>query len=669
MIDTLNTRQRDAVKYIDGPLLVLAGAGSGKTRVITQKISYLIQQCDITPRHIAAVTFTNKAAREMKSRVSKLLDRQQTRGLVISTFHTLGLRIIRKERELVNLRANFSIFDSQDSLGIIQDILQKDNASDPDFAQQAQRQISNWKNALTDPNHALLNADNPADEIIAAIYERYTRHLRAYNAVDFDDLIFLPTLIFRDHSEALERWQNRIHYLLIDEYQDTNGCQYQLVKQLAGPRGAFTVVGDDDQSIYAWRGAQPKNLQQLQTDFPRLQVIKLEQNYRSTGRILKAANQLIANNEHIFEKSLWSELGYGDPIRAIQCRDEEHEAQRVVSDLLSHKFQNRTEFHDYAILYRGNHQSRLLERILREQRIPYFLSGGTSFFEKTEVKDILSYLRVLANPDDDAALLRVINTPKREIGPSTLEKLASYAQQRNTTLLAASQELGLEQYLSERPLNNVRRFTQWLSDISERAKRGDLLSAVNDMIHEIDYDSWLKDTCKDLKSAERRMENVTELVNWVERILQQDEKPKTLGDVVNHMMLIDILERQEDDDTSDRVHLMTLHSAKGLEFPHVFVIGMEEDILPHKSSIDEDNLEEERRLAYVGITRAQKTLTFTFVSQRRRYGEVIACEPSRFLSELPQDDITWQGGKHNIDPEEAKNRGKAHLANLRGMLG
>jgi len=668
MIDTLNTRQRDAVKYIDGPLLVLAGAGSGKTRVITQKISYLIQQCDITPRHIAAVTFTNKAAREMKSRVSKLLDRQQTRGLVISTFHTLGLRIIRKERELVNLRANFSIYDSQDSLGLIQDILQKDKSSDPDFAQQAQRQISNWKNTLTDPNHALLTADTPTDQVIAAIYERYTRHLRAYNAVDFDDLIFLPTLIFRDHREALERWQNRIHYLLIDEYQDTNGCQYQLVKQLAGPRGAFTVVGDDDQSIYAWRGAQPKNLHQLQSDFPRLQVIKLEQNYRSTGRILKAANQLIANNEHIFEKSLWSELGYGDPIRAVQCRDEEHEAQRVVSDLLSHKFQNRTEFHDYAILYRGNHQSRLLERILREQRIPYFLSGGTSFFEKTEVKDILSYLRVLANPDDDAALLRIINTPKREIGPSTLEKLASYAQQRNTTLLTASQELGLEQYLSERPLNNLRRFTQWLSQISERANRGDLLAAIKDMIHDIDYESWLKDTGKDLKSAERRMENVTELVNWVERILQQDEKQKTLGDVVNHMMLIDILERQEDDDTADRVHLMTLHSAKGLEFPHVFVIGMEEDILPHKSSIDEDNLEEERRLAYVGITRAQKTLTFTFVTQRRRYGEVIACEPSRFLSELPQDDITWEGGKHHVDPEEAKNRGKAHLANLRGML-
>jgi len=566
------------------------------------------------------------------------------------------------------LRANFSIFDSQDSLGIIHDILQKDNTSDPDFAQQAQRQISHWKNALTDPNRALLNADNPTDEIIAAIYERYTRHLRAYNAVDFDDLIFLPTLIFQNHREALERWQNRIHYLLIDEYQDTNGCQYQLVKQLAGARGAFTVVGDDDQSIYAWRGAQPKNLQQLQTDFPRLQVIKLEQNYRSTGRILKAANQLIANNEHIFEKSLWSELGYGDPIRAIQCRDEEHEAQRVISDVLSHKFQHRTEFHDYAILYRGNHQSRLLERLLREQRIPYFLSGGTSFFEKTEVKDILSYLRVLANPDDDAALLRVINTPKREIGPSTLEKLANYAQHRNTTLLAASQELGLEQYLSERPLNNLRRFTQWLSHISERAKRGDLLSAVKDMIHEIDYENWLKDTCKDLKSAERRLENVTELVNWVERILQQDEKEKTLGDVVNHMMLIDILERQEDDDTSDRVHLMTLHSAKGLEFPHVFVIGMEEDILPHKSSIDDDNLEEERRLAYVGITRAQKTLTFTFVTQRRRYGEVIACEPSRFLSELPQDDITWEGGKNKVDPEEAKNRGKAHLANLRGML-
>ncbi len=672
----LNPRQRAAVRHLDSPLLVLAGAGSGKTRVITQKIAYLIQECGTAPHHIAAVTFTNKAAREMKERASKLLEGKNGRGLMVSTFHTLGLNIIRREIKALGYKPGFSIFDAQDSAALLRDLLHKEFSGDGGQVEQVQWQISRWKSTLINAPQALEAANGDAVAVAAAaVYAEYERHLKAYNALDFDDLILKPVTLFAQRPEILDAWQNRIRYLLVDEYQDTNASQYRLVRLLVGVRGALTVVGDDDQSVYAWRGAQPENLALLQEDFVNLTVIKLEQNYRSTGCILKAANHLISNNPHVFQKTLWSDKGYGTPLRVLRARNEEHEAERVVSELISHKFKHRTDFRDYAILYRGNHQSRLFEKMLREQRIPYFLSGGTSFFAHTEVKDIMAYLRLLVNPDDDSAFLRIVNTPRREIGPSTLEKLADYASERGVSLLTASFELGLEHHLPERAVARLRHFTQWLVDISDRAQRGDAVAVVREMIQSINYETWLLDTCKDPKTAERRMENVHELVAWLQRLHEQtggfgeNQEEKSIADLVSHMTLMDILDRQEEENSADCVHLMTLHAAKGLEFPHVFLIGMEEELLPHRVSIEEGNVEEERRLAYVGITRARETLTFTLATRRKRYGEMLECEPSRFLKELPQEDLVWEGAGVEVDPQQRQERGAAHLANVRGLLG
>jgi ATP-dependent DNA helicase Rep len=667
----LNPRQQQAVRHLDGPCLVLAGAGSGKTRVITNKIAYLIEECGIASHQIAAVTFTNKAAREMKQRVGELLKGKNAKGLQVSTFHTLGLNIIRRELETLGFKPGFSIFDAQDSAALIKELMRRDFSDDGGIIRQMQWQISRWKSALITPEQAPAEAGEDATLVAAAaIYERYQRALKAYNAVDFDDLIMLPAQLFQEQPEIQDKWQNRIRYLLVDEYQDTNASQYQMIRRLVGVRGALTVVGDDDQSIYAWRGAEPENMLQLQQDYPNLSVIKLEQNYRSTGRILKAANALIRNNSHVFDdKNLWSELGYGDPIKVITLRNDEHEAEQVVSELVSHKFKHRTRFSDYAILYRSNHQSRLFEKALREQRVPYYLSGGTSFFSHGEVKDIMAYLRLLTNPDDDAAFLRVVNTPRREIGPTTLEKLGNYASGRGLTLFAASFELGLEQVLNEKGVQRVRRFTQWLVEMGDRAQRGDPIAAVRDVIRDINYEAWLNDSSKDLKQAEKRMANVWELVLWMQRLYENSQEDKTLADLVNHMSLMDMLDRNDDDEAGDCVTLMTLHAAKGLEFPHVFLIGMEEETLPHRVSVEEGNIEEERRLAYVGITRAQKTLTISLCARRKRAGELMEVEASRFLEELPEEDLEWRGIGQKVDPEERQERGQAHLANLRGLLG
>ncbi len=664
----LNPRQKEAVRYIDGPLLVLAGAGSGKTRVITQKIVHLVKRCDFKGFHIAALTFTNKAAREMQSRLAGQLEARYRRGMRISTFHNLGLNILKREYAHVGLRPGFSIYDAQDVQQLIKELMRRAFDGD-DQASEMQWQISAWKNERIDPGQAQSGANGDPKQVAASVlYEAYNRTLRAYNAVDFDDLIGLPVALFEAQPEVLEHWQNRIRYLLVDEYQDTNATQYRLVQQLVGVRGAFTVVGDDDQSIYAWRGAQPENLALLSEDFPTLKVIKLEQNYRSAGRILKAANQLIGNNPHVFEKRLWSALGYGDPLKVIQAKNEDHEAEQVVSRLLAHKFQSGGRFSDYAILYRGNHQSRLFERALRESQIPYKISGGTSFFAYQEVKDIMAYLRLLVNDDDDNAFVRIVNTPRREIGPTTLEKLAGYASGRGISLCAGAYELGLETVLPERAVSRLREFVEWLADKSDQAQRGDPVAAVKSLINDIRYEEWLLDTCNDPKTAERRMGNVHELLAWLGRMAEQEGGDTRLSDLVSRMTLMDILERNEEEQRDDCVALMTLHAAKGLEFPHVFMVGVEEQLLPHHASLDADNVEEERRLAYVGITRAQKTLTFSMALRRRKHGEIMDCEPSRFLGELPEDDLVWEGGGQPVDPEERQERGKAYLANLRDML-
>jgi ATP-dependent DNA helicase Rep len=670
-VNDLNPQQREAVRHIDGPLLVLAGAGSGKTRVITRKIAYLIEQCGIAARNIAAVTFTNKAAREMKSRVAELMatrENASARGLMVSTFHTLGLNILRREYKHLGFRSGFSIFDAQDSLAVLRDLMGRDFAADSEHAEQVQWQISEWKNQLILPEKAMQIAEAGTQMSAAKVYPRYVEALKAYNAVDFDDLILKPVILFRENREVLQKWQARIHYLLVDEYQDTNGCQYELVKQLVGIREAFTVVGDDDQSVYSWRGARPENLAQLQTDYPRLKLIKLEQNYRSMGRILRVANTLIRNNPHVFEKQLWSAMGEGDPIRVIGCRDDDHESEKVVSELLYHKLKHQANFKDYAILYRSNHQSRPIERVLREHNVPYFLTGGTSFFSRVEVKDIMAYLRLLANQDDDNAFLRVINTPRRGIGSSTLQALGNYATERKTSLFGACFEIGLAEQLSAKAMMNLEHFSKWLVDIADRAKRGDLMSAIRDLIEEIEYRGWLEETSGDPNKAERRMENVEELLSWIERIIENDTEEKSIGDIAARLTLMDILDRQEDENQADAVHLMTLHAAKGLEFPHVFMIGMEEEILPHRTSIEEDSIEEERRLTYVGITRAQRSLVMTMANMRKRYGEKTECEESRFLRELPAEDLIWMSEKTQVDPEERKERGKAHLSNIRGML-
>ncbi|MCX4188817.1 DNA helicase Rep [Methylophaga sp. OBS3] len=669
-MNDLNPQQREAVRYIDGPLLVLAGAGSGKTRVITRKIAYLIEQCGLKASNIAAVTFTNKAAREMKSRVAELMANKDvsTRGLMVSTFHTLGLTILRRECQSLGYRPGFSIFDALDSLAVLRDLMGRDFAADSDHAQQVQTQISDWKNQLIMPEQAAQVADGAQQQFAAQVYPRYVQALKAYNAVDFDDLILQPVVLFREHREVLQKWQAKIHYLLVDEYQDTNGCQYELVKQLVGIREKLTVVGDDDQSVYSWRGARPENLAQLQTDFPRLKLIKLEQNYRSMGRILRVANQLISNNPHVFDKALWSAMGEGDPIRVIGCRDDQHESEKVVSELLYHKLKHQADFKDYAILYRSNHQSRPIEKMLRENNVPYFLTGGTSFFSRVEVKDIMAYLRLLANQDDDNAFLRVINTPRRGIGSSTLQALGEYAGKRRTSLFGACFEMGLAENLPTKSVQHLDVFSKWLVDIADRAARGNLLEAIKDMIEEIDYRGWLEETCGDPTKAERRMENVTELVNWIERLIDQDTEEKSIGDIAARLTLMDILDRQAEENQDDAVHLMTLHAAKGLEFPHVFMIGMEEEILPHRNSIESDTIEEERRLTYVGITRAQRSLVMTLANSRKRFGEKMDCEESRFLRELPPEDLIWMTEKTQVDPEERKVRGKAHLSNIRDML-
>lgn len=666
----LNPGQQQAVKYVNGPCLVLAGAGSGKTGVICQKIAYLIQKCDYKARNIAAVTFTNKAAREMKERVSKMLGRDLTRGLTVSTFHALGLDIVRKEIKTLGFKPGFTLFDDQDTLSLLKELTQDELDGDKDLLNKLKMMISNWKNDLLLPDAVLSMSGDADTHLYAEFYARYQQHMKAYNALDFDDLILIPTLLLKNYPEVRERWQQKIRYLLVDEYQDTNASQYELVKLITGKQGLLTVVGDDDQSIYSWRGAKPQNLVLLGEDFPNLQLIKLEQNYRSSGRILKCANILIANNPHVYDKALFSELGYGAQLRVIQTKNEEHEVERVVGELIGHRFMNKSQFKHYAILYRGNHQARLLEKALMTNRIPYKISGGTSFFSRAEIKDMMSYLRVLVNPDDDNAFLRIVNLPRREIGPTTLEKLGSYANMRQISMFAASFELGLEQHLTGRGLASVQRFTRWLVETADNAERGDTPAVLRSMVREMNYEDWLYDSSPSPKAAEMRMKNVTQLFSWVTQMLEgdEDEEPMTLAQVVTRLTLRDMMERNEDEEEADQVQLMTLHASKGLEFPYVFLIGMEEGLLPHQTSIDEGGVEEERRLAYVGITRAQRELFFTYARERRQYGELIRTEASRFLHELPQDDLQWELTQTKQTQEKKQEVAKMGVANLRDML-
>jgi ATP-dependent DNA helicase Rep len=663
-LDRLNPAQRAAAAYLDGPMLVLAGAGSGKTRVITRKIAHMVGECGIKPDSIAAVTFTNKAAREMKARVGELLSDEKAQGLTVSTFHTLGMRILREEHARIGYRRGFTLFDAEDSLSLLRELLKVDRIEKAEILERAQWQISAWKSALVSAEDALKKAEDDHGRRHARLYLDYQRNLQAYNAMDFDDLISRPVLLLESDAEAREKWQDRLRYLLVDEYQDTNAAQYRLLKILAGARAAFTAVGDDDQSIYSWRGAQPQNLALLQQDFPTLKVVKLEQNYRSTRRILRAANKLITNNPHLFEKALWSELGEGEPIRLVACPDAHGEAERIATEITAHKLKNKSRNGDFAILYRSNHQSRLFEKALREQKLPYDISGGTSFFDRGEVRDLVAYLRLLVNPEDDSAFLRIVNLPRRELGPVTLEKLGAFAGQHHISLFGACFEAGLREQMPERNAEKLREFGVWVSKTAERAESEPAAVVVKAMLEDIGYEGWLKDSAKDLPTAERKWENVLEFVAWLER----PGDGGTLADTLGKLALMDMLDRNADDKDGNSVQLMTLHAAKGLEFPHVFLVGMEEEVLPHRNSLEGDALEEERRLCYVGITRARQTLTLSYADKRKKYGEEINCEPSRFLKELPEDDLLTDSNAPPTTAEERVARGKAYLDSLRNLL-
>jgi len=658
MLSKLNPAQREAVQYLDGPLLVLAGAGSGKTRVITHKIAYLVDTCGVNAARIAAITFTNKAAREMRERLGKLLPEGRLTGLTASTFHALGARILRQEAKLCRLKASFSILDASDSAAIIAEV---SGNVDKTQARALASRISSWKNDLIDPERAADQAEDALEFAAARVYGGYEKTLRAYQAVDFDDLIGLPARLFQSEPEALARWQARLHYLLVDEYQDTNHCQYQLLRLLAGSRAAFTAVGDDDQAIYAWRGASVENLNLLSSQYPQLKVIKLEQNYRSTTTILKAANALIAHNPKLFEKRLWSEHGHGDVIQAAVCRDGEHEAELVVMKLMAHKFDHRGAHRDYAILYRGNQQARAFEQQLRNHKIPYLLSGGQSYFDRAEIKDITSYLRLIANNADDPAFIRASTTPRRGIGGTTLETLGRYAGSRESSLFEAAFEAGADSHVNARQLACVREFGEFINRMASRATREPAGRLLDDLVTAIGYEGYLFESCAP-REAETRWANVRDLVAWLTR--KGEDEAKNLLELTQTIALISLLERQEED--VDAVQLATLHSAKGLEFKHVFLVGIEEGILPHRASVDAGNIDEERRLMYVGITRARFSLHLSWCQRRQQGKEWRDCEASRFVAEMG-DDLRITGGK-DAAPRD-KSAGRAKLAQFKALLG
>ena len=666
----LNPQQQQAVEYVSGPCLVLAGAGSGKTRVIINKIAHLIGKCGYLPKQIAAVTFTNKAAREMKERVAQSIGKESSKGLIVSTFHTLGFDIIKREYKHLGFKANMTLFDEYDQMALLKELTADLLQEDKDLLRTLINRISNWKNDLCSPQQAMTLARDKQEQTFAHCYDRYNKQLRAYNALDFDDLIMLPTLLFKQNEEVRSKWQEKIRYLLVDEYQDTNTSQYELIKLLVGDRARFTVVGDDDQSIYSWRGARPQNMVRLRDDFPALRVIKLEQNYRSSQRILHCANILIDNNDHVFDKKLFSNLGEGEKLQIIEAKNEEHEAERVVGELIAHRFIAKTHYRDYAILYRGNHQSRLLEKILMQNRIPYKISGGTSFFSRAEIKDMMAYLRLVVNQDDDAAFLRIVNTPKREIGTATLEKLGSLAQEKHVSLFEAIFDFELIQRVTPKAYDALQKFARWIVELNDEIQRSEPERAVRSMLASLHYEEYLYEYATSPKAAEMQSKNVATLFDWVADMLKGDEfnEPMNLNQIVTRLTLRDMLERGEEEDDSDQVQLMTLHASKGLEFPHVFLIGMEEGILPHQTSIDEDNVEEERRLAYVGITRAQRNLWFSLCKERRQFGELIRPEPSRFLLELPEDDLQWERDKPPLSVEQQQTKTQSHIANLRAIL-
>ena len=671
MTASLNLAQQDAVNHLRGPCLVLAGAGSGKTRVITHKIARLIQT-GVEGQRIAAITFTNKAAAEMRERARELVGKPAGEVL-ICTFHALGVRLLREDGAALGLKPQFSILDSDDVLGLIKDC---GATTDAATARQWQWAISRWKNAGLDAAAALAQAAGEGERQTAQLMARYEERLAAYQAVDFDDLIGLPLRLLQKHEQVTQKWQARLAHVLVDEYQDTNATQYELMKLLVGARGSFTAVGDDDQSIYGWRGATLDNLKRLPHDYPALKVIKLEQNYRSTGAILRAANNVIGPNPKLFPKTLYSELGEGEPVRVVDCDHEAHEADRAVARIQSlRQTSPHKEWRDFAILYRANHQARVFEQALRRAQIPYKVSGGQSFFDRAEIKDLCAWLRLWINEDDDPAFLRAVTTPKRGIGHQTLAALGEFAAKSRLSLFGALFSHSLSAALPARAVGSLHEFGREINDLRHRAQHTVGHEAARaflaDWLKAIGYEQHLYDTSDSEPQAAARWTNVLEFCDWMAGRCggQIDDaagvtvtaERKTLLEVAQTISLISTLNEREQD--PNVVTLSTLHAAKGLEWPHVVLAGVIEGLLPFRP--DEDagaaaqaaRIEEERRLMYVGITRAQRTLAVSWTRRRKKGREIVAAQPSRFIAEMALDKTTVRD-----DPREKLKALRAEFA-------
>ena len=659
MSSDLNLPQLEAVHHVQGPCLVLAGAGSGKTRVITHKIGHLIQ-LGLEPERIAAITFTNKAAAEMRERAKKLVGRDAQK-VVICTFHALGVRMLRQNGEAMGLKKNFSILDTDDVTSILKDA---GGTTDAATARQWQWAISLWKNQGLNAAMAEALASNDNERITARIMARYEERLSAYQSVDFDDLIGLPLKLLQQHAEVREQWQQQMGHVLVDEYQDTNATQYEVLKLLVGERARFTAVGDDDQSIYGWRGATLDNLQRLPQDFPALKVVKLEQNYRSTSAILQAANNVIGPNPKLFPKTLFSELGEGEPVRVMDADNEEHEAERLVNRIQSLRGGNDTgegmsqfrAWKDFAVLYRANHQSRMLEKAFRKAAIPYKVSGGQSFFDRAEIRDLCAWLRLLVNNDDDPAFLRCVTTPKRGIGHTTLQKLGEFANQYRISLFEAVFSHSLGAALPQKAVGSLLAFGNEINDLQFRARHTQgaeaALALLTEWLKDINYEKHLYDSEESEKLAAARWANVMDFIDWMAKRCGGEvddaagvslmSESKTLLEVAQTIALLSTLSEREKD--QDVVTLSTLHAAKGLEWPHVMMAGVNEGLLPFKPeedgvSLQQDALnltriQEERRLMYVGITSAQRSLVVSWSRKRKKGREMVSALPSRFIAEM-----------------------------------
>lgn len=668
----LNSAQLEAVNHVHGPSLVLAGAGSGKTRVITHKIAHLING-GMSANRIAAITFTNKAAAEMRERAKQLAGRGAAEVL-ICTFHALGVRLLRQQGTYIGLKEQFSILDTDDVTKIMKDC---GGATDNATARQWQWAISAWKNQGLNAAQALAAATNEDERSSAVIMGRYEERLIAYQSVDFDDLISLPLKLLTEHDAVRQHWQQQLSHVLVDEYQDTNATQYELLKLLVGPRGRLTAVGDDDQSVYGWRGATLDNLKKLPVDYPELKVITLEQNYRSTSAILKAANNVIGPNPKLFPKTLWSDLGEGEPVRVVACDNEDHEAERVVARIQSLRTTSAHKaFKDFAVLYRANHQARVFEKAFRKAQIPYKVSGGQSFFDRAEIKDLCAWLRLLVNNDDDPAFLRAITTPKRGIGHTTLTQLGSFATSHKFSLFEALFANSIGSALSVRAVGSLHEFGCYVNDMEYRARRiqgaEDAKAFMLSWLSDMGYQQHLMDGEDSEKLAAARWTNVMDFVDWMSKrcggtiddtagVTMESEK-KTLLEVIQTIALLSTISEREQD--QDVVTLSTLHAAKGLEWPHVVLAGVNEGLLPFKTDDDSltpealaQRLEEERRLMYVGITRAQRTLAVSWLMRRKKGREMIAGKVSRFVPEMGLDDTTTRE-----DPREKLRALRAEFA-------